>query len=56
VPRSAVKFETDGPRVLKVDGENGRELVVEVITSDAAYYAIADNGALAPGDTVACNW
>lgn len=56
VPRSAIKFEKEGPRVLKVEGENGREIVVEVITSDATHYAIADHGLLAPGDRVACNW
>lgn len=54
VPRSAVRFDEDSPRVLRVEGANERRSVaVTVIASDPLYYSVADNGALKENDRVA---
>jgi multidrug efflux pump subunit AcrA (membrane-fusion protein) len=53
VPRSAVKFESDSPKVIRLEGEKGRRpMAVTILASDPVYYAVADNGALKEGDRI----
>jgi RND family efflux transporter MFP subunit len=53
VPRSAVKFESDSPKVMRLEGKNGwRPIAVTVLASDPVHYAVADNGALKEGDRI----
>jgi hypothetical protein len=52
VPRSAVKFEGESVTVLRLEGEQQRPIAVTILAADSKNYAIADNGALKPGDRI----
>jgi HlyD family secretion protein len=53
LPRSAVKFDGESARVLRIESpDQHREVVVTIIGADALHYLAADNGALKEGDRI----
>ena len=57
VPRSAVRFESDSPKVMKLEGDKGqRPIAVTILSADPVNYAVADNGALKEGDRIFSRW
>ena len=51
VPRSAVKFGSDGPTVTRVESlEQKRNVAVTILAADGVHYAVAANGALKEED------
>jgi HlyD family secretion protein len=57
VPRSAVRFEGETPKVTRVNAnqETGQEVVVNIISADALNYLIADDRELKEGDKILTN-
>ena len=57
VPRSAVGFEHEGTRVIKLEADGRRRPVaITVIGSGAEFFAIADNGELKEKDKILMRW
>jgi HlyD family secretion protein len=57
VPRSAVKFEGESAKVVRLEGEQNRNpITVTVVAGDPLHYAIADNGAIKQGDRILSKW
>jgi HlyD family secretion protein len=50
VSRSAVKFDGDSAKVVRIEGEARREIAMTILAADELNYLVADNGALKEGD------
>jgi HlyD family secretion protein len=50
VSRSAVKFDGDSAKVVRIEGDARREIAMTILAADELNYLVAGNGALKEGD------